>query len=160
MKDVIIKADELGICKEWSEKMKNNASLGHFCKLYFLGDDWAMENDFPTLELLRKYKGTEAFGLYTDNKSSFENVQNLAFFGNSEVDLEYNGFEVGYLNIRHDSKVKIKVKDNAILMINLLDNAEVEIDNLGMGKVSVYQYSENAKVKYQGNVEVKPAKFG
>lgn len=160
MKDIINRAKELGICREWAEKMENNATLEHFCKLYFLGDDWARENDFPSLDLLRKYKGTEVFNLYADCKDKFVNIQNLAFFGNSEVELEYNNFAVGYLNIRHDSKAKIKIKDNAILTINLMDNAQIDIEADKNATISVYQYGEHSKVNYQGNVDVKPSKFG
>lgn len=160
MNDIINRARELNICDEWYGKMCENPQMRHFCVMYFRGDDWALENDFPTLDLLRKYKGeTEEFGLYTDYKGIFINPNKLAFFGSSRVELEYNAFGVGYLNIRHDSKAKIKVKDNAILVINILDNAEVEIDAEGGARVSVYQYSDKAKVEGKGAVRIRARKF-
>lgn len=160
MNDIIKKAKDLNICQEWHDRMRQTPAMKNFCTMYFKGDDWAMEQDFPTLDLLRKYKGqTEEFGLFADHQGSFINPHKLALFGTSQVEIECNAFSVSYINIRHHSKAKIKAKDNAILIINILDNAEIEIEAIDNSKVNVYQYSENAKVEYSGEVSLKLSKF-
>lgn len=161
MNDIVEKAKELGICQKWGDEMQNSPQMGLYCKMYFQGEDWAMEQDFPTLSLLRKYKGqTEAHGLYTDHKGGFYNTEHLAFFGESDVMVSYDGFQVGKVNIRHDSKAKISLKGNAIIMLNVLDFADVEIEATQYSKAYVYQYGINAKVKTKGNVEMRIRQFG
>ena len=140
MNDIIEKAKALNICNEWHEKMLKHQDMKYFCEMYFKGDDWAMEHDFPTLPLLQKYKGqTEENGLYLDYKGTIKNKSHLAFFGTSEIVLEYDNFAVGLVNIRHDSKAKIIAKDHAIITINVLDNAQIEIEQDPMAKVFVYR---------------------
>ena len=140
MKDIIQKAKELNICHEWQNKMLKHQDMKYFCEMYFKGDDWAMEHDFPTLPLLQKYKGqTEEHGLYLDYKGTIKNKPHLAFFGDSNIVLEYDNFQVALVNIRHQSKAKIIAKDYAIITINVLDNAQVEIEKDPTAKVFIYK---------------------
>lgn len=160
MNDIVAKAKELGICQKWGEEMQSSPKMALYCKMYFDGEDWAMEQDFPTLELLQKYKGqTEEYGLYTDHQGAFENWDKIAFFGKSVVEIDYNCFQVGKVNIRHDSKAKIIAEDNAIVMINILDNAEVEVEAKDNAKIFVYRYGLNTKVQSKGSVLVKDRTF-
>lgn len=140
MKDIIQQAKDLSICQEWHEKMQKNPTMEYFCDMYFKGDDWAMEKDYPTLELLEKYKGqTEEFGLYKDFEGELKNRERLALFGNSNATIEYDGFIVAKLNIRHNSKVKIIAREYAIVSVNVLDNAEVEVEKHDKARVLIYK---------------------
>lgn len=158
-KNILKSAIKLNLCREWQEKMKNDSSLENLCKMYFDGDDWSMENDFPDLNILREFKGkSDGFGIHTDyigsNKSEFE----AAYFGDSIVVLIYDQFSIGKLILRHNTKVKIQTKDNAKLFINLLDNAEVEIEAKDNSSVTVFCYG-NHNVKSIGNVKVQTSTF-
>lgn len=153
------KAVENNLCEPWQKKMRSDLTLKNLCQMYFDGDDWAMENDFPKLGTLKEFKGkSEVFGLFTDY-IGMPNIQpRMAFFGESEVKLVYSGFSVSTLIIRHNSKVNIQAVDNAIVFVNLLDNAELEIEALESSKVEVFSYnSEN--VKSIGNVKVQYSSF-
>ncbi|MDV3822955.1 hypothetical protein CMU07_09330 [Elizabethkingia anophelis] len=144
MRDVIKLATERGICKPWREDMAK-ATMKEYCEMFFKGSDWAMEKDFPSLGLLRKYKTTSHYGLYTDAKVKKENAKQIAFFGESVAELEYNKYNVGEVYIRHKSNVKIKAKDHSFLIITIADGAIVEIEAEESSKVTVYQYGGTVK---------------
>lgn len=157
--DILNSAIQYNLCKPWQNKIKEDTSLENLCHMYFDGDDWSMENDFPDLKILREFKGrSDVYGLHTDFSGSKSNEFQSAYFGNSDVQLSYDGFSVGTVILRHNTKAKITTKDNAIVFINLLDNAEVEIESLGNASVSVFCYG-NHNVKSTGNVKVKMSTF-
>ncbi|KGO08523.1 hypothetical protein I6H88_13935 [Elizabethkingia bruuniana] len=144
MRDIIKLATEKGICKPWREDMAK-ATMKDFCEMFFKGSDWAMENDFPSLGLLRKYKTTFLYGLYTDAKVKKKNIRQIAFFGESESELEYSEYNIGEIYIRHKSNVKIIAKDNCFLIITIADGATVEIEAEENTKVTFFQYGGTVK---------------
>jgi len=144
MRDIIKLATERGICKPWRENM-SKATMKDFCEMFFKGSDWAMEKDFPSLGLLRKYKTTSHYRLYTDAKVKKENTKQIAFFGESESELEYDEHHIGEIYIRHKSKVKILAKGNSIVYVTIADGATVEIEAEENAKVTVYQYGGTVK---------------
>lgn len=154
-KEIALSAKKKGICKEWFSSMLKQGDIRPLCAMYFKGDDWAMENDFPSLETLRKFKGnSDQYGLHTDFVGGLENEQQTALFGDSEAKLNYNEFFAGVLIVRHNSKAKITASGNAFLVINLLDSAFVEIEATENAKVSVYQYGNKSNFIITGNVEI------
>lgn len=159
-KEIALEAKKNNLCQPWFKEMLLVNNYSKLADMYFKGDDWAMEKDFPGQNLLQKHKGgIMPYGLIIDAEKSFSNVEKLAFFGNSSVNLDYSAYSVSKLIIRHNSKANIKVKDNAILSINILDNASVDIECRDDAKVFVFAYSDSAKVKGIGNVVVKQSKF-
>lgn len=157
--NILSLAKKHNLCKPWQEKMKNDSSLESLCQLYFEGDDWSMENDFPDLNILREFKGkSDVFGIHTDFIGSNVNDFEAAYFGESKIELSYNSYSVSKLILRHDTKAKIKASGNAILIINILDNAKVEIECLDNASVTVFQYDSN-QVKSTGNVKVHKSTF-
>lgn len=140
MRDIRKLAKNLGLCQDWQKKMKDAPTLQEYCQMFFDGSDWAMENDFPSLGLLRKYKEASIYGLYTDAKTVKRNLIRVAFFGLSDAILSYDGHIVSEIYVRHKSTVKITAKDNAILFVTMADNATVEINVQDNAVVNVYRY--------------------
>lgn len=160
-KELATAAKKQKLCKPYLAEMTKATEIKPLCEMYFRGDDWAMENDFPALEVLRKFKGkSDEHGLHTDFKGKLENQKQIALFGKSEAELNYTDFFVGNLIVRHDAKAKIEARGNAFLVVNLLDAALVEIKTFENAKVLVFQYGTNANFIITGNVEVKEGKFG
>lgn len=157
--NILTLAKKQDLCKEYQEKIKNDSSLKNLCHMYFEGDDWSMENDFPDLKVLREFKGkSDVYGLHADYVGNNENELKAAYFGESKVQLSYDKFSVSTLILRHDTKAKIKAKDYSILIVNLLDNAEVEVECLDKASVSIFCY-DNHNVKSIGNVKVQTSTF-
>jgi hypothetical protein len=152
-------AKKQDLCREYQEKIKNDSSLENLCLMYFEGDDWAMENDFPDVKVLREFKGkSDIYGLHTDFVGVKTNELKAAYFGESKIELSYDKFSVSTLILRHATKAKIIAKDHAILIINILDHAELEIECLDDASVSIFCY-DNHNVKSIGNVKVHISTF-
>ena len=94
---------------------------------------------------MNKKSKEEILWLAVDELTKSQTVPKLktAFFGNSDVSLSYAGFTVAEVIIRHQSKATINVFDHAILKINLLDDAEVEIVSTPNTSVSIYSYGNS-----------------
>lgn len=158
-KEIYKNAKQIGLSVACKERMSSDLSVENLCSMYFDGDDWSMENDFPKVEVLRLFKGqSEVYGIFTDYVGMPNNLPKAAFFGTSNIQLIYNEFSVSQLIFRHQTKAKIKVSDNAIVIINILDDAEVEIESIGESSVSVFNYG-NREIKYTGNVRVHKSSF-
>lgn len=55
-KQIIQMAADKQICQPWHDEMKKDSSIENLCRMYFDGDDWAMENDFPDVHTLDSLK--------------------------------------------------------------------------------------------------------
>ena len=159
LQEIYKQATENNICKEWQEKMKADLSFKNLCEMYFNGDDWSMEKNFPNVETLRNFKGKiEAYGLFTDYVGMPNILSKMAFFGDSDVKLNYDGFSVSQLILRHSAKAKITASEYAIVILNILDNAEVEIEAIDNSRVEVFSYG-NSNIKYTGDVRITKSSF-
>lgn len=151
---LILKKSGKKICDEWYSRMMKITTFRDLVEMYFAGDDWSMEMDFPDEFTARKFKGgIEPYGIKVDAKETFSNDKRIAFFGNSDAEIEYNGYQVGTVIIRHQSKVHVKASGNAIVFVNILDNAIVQIDCTDEAQVTVYNYGKKTKISSNGNVK-------
>lgn len=151
---LILKKSGKKICDEWYSRMMKITTFKELVIMYFAGDDWSMEMDFPDEITARKYKGgIEPYGIKVDSKDDFVNDKRIAFFGNSESSISYDGYQVGTVIIRHQSKVHIKASGNSIVFVNILDNATLQIDCTDEAQVTVYDYGKNTKISANGNVK-------
>lgn len=159
-KEIAIEAKKYGLCAEWYRKMLAVTTYKQLAEMYFDGDDWSMEKDFPSLSILRQHKGAVLpYGLVVDSTEKFENNFRIAFFGNSESEISYSDYAVGNVIVRHQSKVKIKAYGNAKVFVNLIDEARVEIETSENAKVIIYNYGPRTNYRNQGNVQVKKSSW-
>ncbi len=155
-KEIATEAKKKKICKESFNDLNKATDVKTLCEMYFKGDDWTMKNDFPGLALLEKYKDESGeFGLHTHFKGTLKNQENTALLGKSDAQLEYDNFFVGKLIVRHTSKAKIRATGNAILYINLLDNAHVDVVADEKARVFINQYGSTSGFRITGAVDVK-----
>lgn len=157
-KEIALEAKKNGICTEWFKEMTLFNSYSRLVEMYFKGDDWSLEKDFPNIQLLRTHKGGIApYGLITDVvDKTYLNVEKLAFFGDSKVKLEYSDFNIGEnIILRHNTVAKVIASGNSIVFIKTLDNSKVDIECSESAKVTVFDYGKNTQIVKSGNVIVK-----
>ena len=155
-KEIAIDAKKYGLCAEWYKKMLTVTTYKQLADMYFDGDDWSMEKDFPSLSILRQHKGAILpYGLVVDSTEKFDNNFRIAFFGNSETEISYSDYAVGNVIVRHQSKVKIKASGSSKVFVNLIDEARVEIEATENAEVIVYNYGQQTNYSNKGNVIVK-----
>lgn len=158
LQEIYIEARKVGLSRKCDERMSSDLSLRNLCLMYFDGDDWSMEKDFPKIDVLRQFKGkSEVHGIFTDYVGMPNNLSKCAFFGNSNIQMIYNGFSVSQIILRHDTKATITAAETSIVIINILDNAEVDIECIENARVEVFQYG--GKVKCTGDVRITKSSF-
>ncbi|CAD0220290.1 hypothetical protein [Chryseobacterium sp. JV274] len=126
-------------CKGGFEKAYKDASIKNLCELFFANSDWALRQNFPSKEVLEKYRGYyENYGLYY-RQSTINKAVNLAIF-DSESEIEYSGFDVSDVFIRGKSKITIKASGYSKVFVTVLDDSELVVDRRDFAEVFVYQY--------------------
>lgn len=159
-KEIALEAKKYKLCGPWYIKMLQVTTYKQLAEMYFDGDDWSMEKDFPGLELLRKHKGAISFyGMFVDENKILQNLLRAAFFGDSMAEISYDNYSVGNIIVRHKANVKIKAKDNTKVFINLLDSAKIEVEASGNSEVIIYKYSSLSECKISGNVLIKKSSW-
>ena len=150
-----IKSRKLDLCESYTERIKTSKNYGLLCAMFFKGDDWALRNNFPGLDLLRIHKeGIQKHHLMVDSEGDFLNLQKVAFFGLSKNRLFYDQYHVGSVTVRHDSKIIVSAKDNSIVYLTCLDNSDIDVEVKDSAKVTVFCIGEGVKIKSTGNIKV------
>ncbi|WP_288447905.1 hypothetical protein [uncultured Chryseobacterium sp.] len=126
-------------CKEGFEKAYKDASIKSLCDLFFANSDWALKQNFPSKEVLEKYRGYyENYGVYY-RQNAINKAVNLAIF-DSESEIEFVGFDISEIFIRGKSKITIKASGYSKLFVTVLDKSEVTIERMDNAEVFVYRY--------------------
>lgn len=148
---------EKGLCRLWQMKLKPDLGVDSLAELYIRGIDFCIKNDYPTLDFLRtNFKGKcEDYGVYVDDEVVEKNRKDVVLNGDCKAMLEYDGFAVSNIYIRHNSKASVNVGDHAIVTIDIFDNSYLAIAVAGKyAKVLVNVYGK-AAVEIAGGINIK-----
>lgn len=146
-----------GLCRLWQMKLKPGLGVDSLAELYIRGIDFCIKNDYPTLDFLRtNFKGKcEDYGVYVDDEVVEKNRKDVVLNGGCKAMLEYDGFVVSNIYIRHNSKASVNVGDHAIVTIDIFDNSYLAIAVAGKyAKVLVNVYGK-ATVEIAGGINIK-----
>lgn len=146
-----------GLCRLWQMKLKPGLGVDSLAELYIRGIDFCIKNDYPTLDFLRtNFKGKcEDYGVYVDDEVVEKNRKDVVLNGSCKAMLEYDGFAVSNIYIRHNSKASVNVGDHAIVTIDIFDNSYLAIAVAGKyAKVLVNVYGK-ATVEIAGGINIK-----
>lgn len=146
-----------GLCRLWQMKLKPGLGVDSLAELYIRGIDFCIKNDYPTLDFLRtNFKGKcEDYGVYVDDEVVEKNRKDVVLNGDCKAMLEYDGFAVSNIYIRHNSKSSVNVGDHAIVTIDIFDNSYLAIAVAGKyAKVLVNVYGK-ATVEIVGGINIK-----
>ena len=110
----------LGLCKEW----QNNWEESGLIDKYLRGITWCMKNEFPSLKDMRKYD--EALlrnGVYNEKTVDIKCDRGMYVFNASTANFEIGGYDVCRIYVGRGSRVKARVRDHAILLIDNYDSS-------------------------------------
>ena len=143
---------EKGLCLLWQRKLRGNLDTEALVKLYIKGIDFCICEDYPTLDFLRvHFKGVcEPFGVYVDeDMPTLANKADLVLNGACRGMLEYDGYSVSRLYVRHTSEIAVNVSDHAILTIDVFDQAKLHLSVVGDdASVILNVYGNNAQIDF------------
>jgi hypothetical protein len=126
---------------------------------YKRGIDFCIEHGYPTLDYIRSHWSKQELmdnNIFVDCKDVICHNLKGTVIVNGDCDLTLNNdfYNVCDVYIRHNSKVKVTARQWCTVMLNVYDDAEVEVDCSEMAKVYVYRHSESSKVKSIGENEI------
>lgn len=117
---------KLGMCDKFVE-MWGEPDIKKLCEFYFRGQDFCIEKDFPSLELLKEYADeTAQYGLYAKNGNSV-GQSHVAVLGDAEVTVDVNS--VTDLTVRHNAVVVVRLYGKCLCYISSHDNCKVIVDH-------------------------------
>lgn len=141
-----------GLCRQWQMKLHKGLGMAQLVKLYIDGIDFCISEDFPTLPFLREhFKGAcEPYGVFVDDDiPQALNVPDIVLNGACRAMLEYDGYSVSRLYVRHASRAAVAVSGHAVLTIDVFDEARLHISVVGdRAMVNVNLYGDGADVEY------------
>ena len=143
---------EKGLCRLWQMKLRGNLDTEALVKLYIKGIDFCICEDYPTLDFLRAhFKGnSEPFGVYIDeDMPTLANKPDLVLNGACRGMLEYDGYSVSRLYVRHTSETAVNVSDHAILTTDVFDHSKLHLSVVGDdASVILNVYGSNAQIDF------------
>ncbi len=151
---IIEQAKKQGICVEWHKDMQQNPTLETLCEMFFKGDDWAMDNNFPTPEMLRAFPETVYHGLFVDASYQGSAPQRIAFFGDSDAVLDSDEYQVSEIYLRQNSRLKITAKGMSKIFITALDNTVIEAEAMQNARIVIFDKRKTNNDVLEGNIKV------
>lgn len=143
---------EKGLCRLWQMKLRGNLDTEALVRLYIKGIDFCICEDYPTLDFLRAhFKGnSEPYGVYIDeDMPTLANKADLVLNGACRGMLEYDGYIVSRLYVRHTSEAAVNVSDHAILTIDVFNHAKVHLSVVGDdASVILNVYGSTAQIDF------------
>lgn len=149
-----LKADGIskGLCLQWQGKLRKGLKLEQLVELYIKGINFCIKNEYPTLDFLRQhFKGKcEPYGVYIDDEVTDSlNESNIVLNGACKAILDYDDYIVARAYIRHNSEAGVDVDGNALVTIDVFDNAILHLSVIGKAsKVILNVYGKNVKVDF------------
>ena len=151
-----------GLCRPWQRKLHAGLSVKELAELYIKGIDFCISENYPTLDFLREhFRGKcEPFGVYVDDEiPPTKNKRDMVLNGACKAMLEYDGYSVSRLYVRHDSEVAAIVSDHAIVTIDLFNHAKLHLSIVGDdAEVIVNTYGKDVEVDCIGQTTKEKAK--
>ncbi len=148
------KAVTLGLCTEWTEGW-GRPDKDELCIKYIKGIDFAIENDYPSLEYMKdNFDGImQKHGIHVSEELHLQNPSMVIANGNCFGSIYFDSYMVGRMYVRHDSNLSVVASGNAKVFISMYDQSKVNVICSENAKVYVYQHG--GYVEYKGNVLVR-----
>ncbi|WP_278702029.1 hypothetical protein [Butyricimonas virosa] len=139
-----------GLVQGCADGMAQLAAAGdreEMLQCYWDRIDFCLAKNFPTKECLKEHFGgmLHKRGIYIDERVVIEGGD-VVLLGACEAECCLERYVVSRLYVKHDSRVVIRARDHAFVMVDALDDAVVEVHCEGEAKVVVNLYARATAV--------------
>ena len=150
-------AKKHGICEDWYLQLKNEKDVDSMLEMAIKGIDFCLSNDFPSNDFIRKnFKGKmEHYGIHLDEVLNLVSEKKVVALGACTGIIEVKDYDVCEVFVKHNSKVKIMANENAFVMVDLFDGAEIEVYSDDNATVCINRYGGTIIDKSQGESRIK-----
>lgn len=147
-KDLAKIAGRSGACEERHAELLGLEDKRDMIRMYLDEIDFCMEKDYPGNDFIRKhFKGvTEQYNIYLDDYIMLVNPDKVVALGETKGNIQFDNYAVGRVFMNHNSNVKIKVKDDAFVMIDLYGNSSVQVEASDSSKICINRYGNSVIV--------------
>jgi hypothetical protein len=140
-KELAAEAQTKGICEEWCHRLRNTEDKHALIQMFLKGIDFCISEDFPSPRFFQLFDGIrQQYGIFRDEPVKVENSEYIVAFGKCTGVGRYTGYAAGQVFVKHEGKLNIKATGNAFVMIDVFDNAEIEVTAEDHAKICVNEY--------------------
>lgn len=135
-------AKKKGICQEWHTRLLQTTDKQAMVEMYLRGIDFCLANDFPKNDFIKAEFGDLAplMGVFVDSEIIVENKPKCVCLGATFGKVSTDGFEVTEIFAKHTTEINVVARDDAFVMIDVFDNAVVNLHAHDRAKVCVNRY--------------------
>jgi hypothetical protein len=153
--ELAAEAKAKGICVEWYENLRRTEDKHALIKMFLAGIDFCISENFPSPRLFHFFDGIrQQYGIFRDEQVKAENSKYVVATGKCTGTATYTGYYVGQVFAQHETKLLVKATGDSFVMIDMFDNADIEIVVKDNAKVCVNKYGGNV-VSETGNEAIK-----
>lgn len=141
-------AKKKGICKEWHTALKSLKDRKAMVEMYLRGIDFCLKNDYPANDFIKAHFGDIApqMGVFVDCEICVENSPKCVCLGATFGIIKADSFNVTEIFAKHQAELNVVAADNAFLMLDVFDDAVVNIHAHNRVKVCVNQYGGHINI--------------
>lgn len=130
------------LCDEWYGAWEDSASLDDLLEMFVRGQDFCIDNDYPTLDFIREHFDKEELAkrhIYLDYGGEVEGCSGtFIFLGHCDVRIRFERFQVASVYARHESAVGVEAHGGARVFLTLCEKSSGAANFGDGGKVKVY----------------------
>lgn len=147
-------AMKFGLCVGWANEW-GSPTKEQLVDMYIKGLDFCILHNYPSNTFIKQHFGEIAIlkGVFTDMEVNLLNPPTAILNGECSGTIILTGFVSRDIHVRHNSKVKIIIRDAAKAFIRVYDNAYTIVENESQSRCFVYKKGGTATIS--GNVLVR-----
>ena len=131
-----------GICTPWLNELKTTNDKDALVDMYVRGLDFCLAYDYPSNDFIREhFKGVmEKHGVFLDDAIDLQNQCKCIALGETTGRVVADGYSVVEVWAKHQSSLNIVARDNAFVMVDVYDDAVVNVYASDRAKVCVNRH--------------------
>lgn len=147
-KELAKQAKKKGICKEWHTRLKSMTDRQAMVEMYLHGIDFCLKNDYPGNDFIKAHFGDIAplNGVFVDSHIDVENRPKCVCLGATFGKVKADGFNVCEIFAKHDVEINVIAADNAFVVVDVFDNAVVNVHAHDQAKVYLNKYGGDCTI--------------
>lgn len=146
-----------GICTPWLNELKTTNDKDALVDMYVRGLDFCLAHDYPSNDFIREhFKGImEKHGVFLDDAIDLQNQCKCIALGETTGRVVADGYSVVEVWAKHQSSLNIVARDNAFVMVDVYDDAVVNVLASDRAKVCVNRHGGKVKHNITDDAVVK-----
>lgn len=142
-------ARKLNLCDKWFGEWKDDTDKQGLIDKYHRGSDFCVKHHYPSNEYISTHFERDLLrknGILVDDNYSLLNPTNAMVLGNSKSTIRINGRNHAVIHIRDNANVKIVARNEAFVLVHVLDGATVHAEGFDSSRLVVFRNSKSANI--------------